>query len=264
MKCVQTLSAVAALAAAPIAAAGNVVQVVGGQTSVALDTALIEAATGLALSGVSDEVIVPGELEGSVAFAITPGSAGEPAPFSYELGAFFTTFAGAIEHTGAVFFNDNTVEVGDFTIGFDADRAGSLDGAASGFFVASTRGIEAILFDVAVPSLAVPAGDALVIAADLLVSPEFAAFLGNAALAGADVGDALVRGDTGATGADVNNDGVLDQRDITAFISSFVARAPGADFNADGVVDGQDLRAFIQTWSKYFTPRPPRGPRAGR
>ena len=111
---------------------------------------------------------------------------------------FFGTFAGTIEHTGSVFFNSDAVEVGNFTIGFDAARAGTLGGNASGFYVESTAGIAAILFDVASPSTLVPGATDLTIEADLLVSPEFGTFLFDNALSmanlqGADVGDAKVR-----------------------------------------------------------------------
>ena len=87
-----------------------------------------------------------------------------------------------------MFFNTDTVEVGNFTIGFDAGRTPTN----SGFFVESTVGVAAILFDVA-PTLLDPTATDLTIAADLLVSPEFAGFLGLD-LTGADVGDALVEG----------------------------------------------------------------------
>ncbi|MFG0276243.1 MAG: hypothetical protein ACF8QF_14430 [Phycisphaerales bacterium] len=250
MRTRQILAAIAASATVTgVAHAANAIEVVGGQTNVALDAALIEAATGLALSGVSDDVIAPGTLEGSVAFTINARDAESlPTTFGYDLGDFGGSFAGAIEHTGSVFFNDGSVEVGNFTIGFDAARAGTLDGAASGFFVESTTGVAAILFDVAVTG-AVPGGNALAVSGDLLVSPEFAAFLGNPALAGADVGDALVEGDNGVTGVDVNDNGVVDVRDFRLFIFQFIRRSAGADFNADGVVNGDDFRAFFFTWA---------------
>jgi hypothetical protein len=242
-------AAVASASVTAVAAGANRVEVVGGQTNVALDAELIEAATGLALSGVSDDVIAPGTLEGSVAFTINARNADElPTTFAYDLGDFFNTFSGSIEHTGSVFFNSGTVQVGNFTIGFDAARVGTLDGAASGFFVESTTGVAAILFDVAVTG-AVPGGNALSVSGDLLVSPEFATFLGDPALAGADVGDALVEADNGASGVDVNDNGVIGVRDFRLFIFEFIRRTAGADFNADGVVDGDDFRAFFFTWA---------------
>jgi hypothetical protein len=175
--------------------------IVGGQTNVLLDTATLSSAASLELSGVSPEVIAPGELgDASVAFGVNPRDAAPPlfpTTFAYEPSDFLGTFSGTIEHSGSVFFNDDAVEVGNFTIGFDAARAGTLGGNASGFFVASTVGIAAILFDIENPSALSATESDLNVAADLLVSPEFGEFLftnglSTANLAGADVGDALV------------------------------------------------------------------------
>ena len=168
--------------------------VIGGATSVALDFDTLAAAASLELSGVSPDVAAPGAIDGSVAFDITA-----PTTFAYDPADFLGTFSGTIEHSGSVFFNDDTVEVGDFSIGFDAARAGSLDGAASGFFVASTTGIAATLFDVANPDALEATETSLLIGAGLLVSPEFGSFLqtnglSTANLAGAQVGSAQVNG----------------------------------------------------------------------
>lgn len=192
---VQALTA----AAAAITVCGTAVaqiDVIGGQTSVLLDTATLSSAASLDLSSVSPEVIAPGSLgDMSVAFGINPRDAMMlPTTFSYEPG--LAGFGGSIEHTGSVFFNMDSVEVGNFTIGFDDTRIG---GSRSGFFVASTTGIEAILFDVASPRDLSATTSGLRIEADLLVSSEFASFLQTAGLAtadltGADVGDALVEG----------------------------------------------------------------------
>ena len=179
------------------ASAGSV-QVVGGQTSVLLDTATLSSAANLNLSGVSSEVIAPGDLgPNSVAFSINGRNGNLPTTFSYKPSDFLGSFSGTIEHTGSVLFNGNTVEVGDFTIGFDAGRAGGLGGTASGFFVESTTGVQAVLFDIGAPSVLEPEEDSLVIGADLLVSSEFAGFLlgqglATSDLSGADVGDARV------------------------------------------------------------------------
>ena len=168
--------------------------VVGGQTNVFLDTATLSSAASLDLSGVAGPVIAPGELgDDSVAFPINARDAASlPTTFAYDAG--LSAFAGSIEHTGSVLFNADTVEVGNFTIGFDATR---VAGDASGFFVESTTGIAAILFDIAAPSEVVADAASLQIRADLLVSPEFAQFLldnslASSNLAGADVGDAFV------------------------------------------------------------------------
>ncbi|MEL7484816.1 MAG: hypothetical protein AAFN41_10735 [Planctomycetota bacterium] len=179
--------------------AGAQVDVTGGQTNVLLDTATLSAAASLDLSGVSGPVIAPGNLgAGSVAFPINARDAASlPTTFSYDPTDFLGTFGGTIEHEGSVLFNNDTVEVGNFTIGFDAARAGTLGGNASGFFVESTVGIAAILFDVANPDQLDPTSSSLTIGADLLVSPEFGQFLfdnnlSSSNLQGADVGDALV------------------------------------------------------------------------
>jgi hypothetical protein len=180
------------IAIAVAAAAGAIhaqeFNITGGQTNVLLDTATLSAAASLDLSSVSADVIAPGDLgDGSVAFGINT-----PSSFFYDSG--LADFSGSIEHTGSVFFNADSVQVGNFTIGFDAARVG---GDRSGFFVESTVGIAAILFDVAAPSFVSADGSGLIIEADLLVSNEFAGFLSSNGLAssdltGADVGDARV------------------------------------------------------------------------
>ncbi len=179
---------------APVASA-QTVNVVGGQTNVLLDTAALSAAASLDLSGVSGPVIAPGNLgPDSVAFPITGGTT-----FSYDPADFLGTFSGAITHEGSVLFNMDTVEVGDFTIGFDGARAGTLGGLASGFFVESTAGIPAVLFDIENPSALSATATNLDIEANLLVSPEFGGFLfdngfSSTNLEGVDVGDAFVQG----------------------------------------------------------------------
>ena len=170
--------------------------VAGGQTSVLLDTETLEQAANLVISGTKGPVIAPGNLGApSVAFPINGRSDTLPTTFSYDPNDFLGSFSGTIEHSGSVLFNTDTIEVGDFTIGFDGARA---SGAASGFFVESNVGIEAVLFDIANP-VVTPTSSDLEIDADLLVSPEFAqvlldASLASADLTGADVGDALVEG----------------------------------------------------------------------
>lgn len=170
------------------------VNVTGGQTNVALDFQTLSSAASLNLSGVSSDVIVPGDLPDSVAFGINGRNAAAlPTTFSYTSPGL-APFSGSIEHTGSVFFNDDAVEVGNFTIGFDPGR---VAGNASGFYVESTTGIAAVLFDVETPSFLDAGTDELTITANLLVSPEFGGFLFNnnlstSNLQGADVGDARV------------------------------------------------------------------------
>ncbi|MFI4883140.1 MAG: hypothetical protein ACIAQU_11205 [Phycisphaerales bacterium JB064] len=202
---IKTITTAAGVLALSAAASAQSFDVIGGQTSVLLDTDTLSSAASLNLSSVSPDVIAPGSLgDGSVAFGINPRDAASlPTTFSYEAG--LASFGGTIEHTGSVFFNMDSVEVGNFTIGYDGTRVG---GDRSGFFVASTTGISAILFDVASPDSLSATADGLDIRADLLVSSEFATFLRDAGLAsadltGADVGDALVEGVVPAPGAAV-------------------------------------------------------------
>ncbi|MEM1166448.1 MAG: hypothetical protein AAGI30_09195 [Planctomycetota bacterium] len=178
---------VGAVVASALSGQALAIDVIGGQTSVLLDTGLLSSAAGLDLSGVSPGVGA-GELgDGSVAFSINSRTfAPLPTTFTYTDG--LATFGGTIEHLGSVFFNADAVEVGNFTIGFDQSRA---DSGLSGFFVASTTGVAATLFDI-VPTVDQADAGGLVISGDLLVSAEFASFLGDDGLAGADVGDALV------------------------------------------------------------------------
>lgn len=186
-------SVLAIVPAAAVAVAGaQGVAVTGGQTSVALDFVTLETAAGLVFFGASDDVIAPGSLPDSVAFSINARDASDPllaTTFEYDASDFLGTFSGTIEHAGSILFNDGDVEVGNFTIGFDGDRA---VGDASGFFVASTVGVEAILFDVATPSVLDATASGLTIEGGLLVSAEFASFLGDEALTGASVGAARV------------------------------------------------------------------------
>ena len=178
------------MAANSIATAQNAV-VTGGQTSVLLDTDLLSAAAGLDLSSVSSDVGAGNLGDGSVAFDINPRDAASlPTTFTYSVDDF-APFSGSIEHTGSVFFNNDAVEVGNFSIGFDADR---VAGVNSGFFVASTTGVSAILFDLADVSKVLPNEADLTVAGSLAVSPEFATFLGDSALTGATVGLARVDG----------------------------------------------------------------------
>ncbi|MEO0531502.1 MAG: PEP-CTERM sorting domain-containing protein, partial [Planctomycetota bacterium] len=171
------------------------VEIIGGATSVALDTDTLAAAASLTLSSVSPG-IGAGTLPGAVAFPINARDAASlPTTFAFTPGDFPSgSFSGTIEHTGSVFFNSDTVEVGNFTIAFDANRVG---GNASGFFVSSTTGTVAPLFDTAVVALGAADESKLDLTVDLLVAPEFAQFLLDNSLAstnltGADVGDARI------------------------------------------------------------------------
>jgi len=193
-----SMVACAAISAMPAIASADTVNVIGGQTSVLLDTETLSTLAGLSLSSVSPSVTAPGNLGvDSVAFGINAPDGTLPTTFSYDSDDFLNTFAGTIEHTGSVFFNSDAIEVGNFTIGFDSNRVGAFGGLASGFFVESTVGIEAILFDIENTDTLSAGTESLTIGANLLVSDEFGSFLfdndfSETNLAGADVGDALV------------------------------------------------------------------------
>ncbi|MEM8757177.1 MAG: hypothetical protein AAGF47_05270 [Planctomycetota bacterium] len=258
--------ALAAGSAASASATDNGIEIVGGRTSVALDFATLAAAASLDFSSVSDSVFAAGVIPGSVAFGINPRDAvGDllPTTFSYTLGSFLTTFSGTIEHEGSVFFNSDTVEVGNFTIGFDAARIDALDGA-SGFFVESTVGIAAVLFDIAAPNDLVDNGTHLGIEADLLVSPEFGQFLFDNGLSasnlqGADVGDARVSGDPGCTAVDQTDDGAINADDFNAFATSLVQGltngSAAGDFNGDGITTGSDFFLYVRSIRTCSTPK---------
>jgi hypothetical protein len=153
----------------------NAALVTGGQTSVALDLQLLES-VGLTLTGVTGPVIIPGELMGSVAFPINARDAAAPAlatTFEFTPGTV-APFSGTIEHSGGVIFNETATDpgitVGNFTIGFNGTN----------------------FFDIANLVILAATDSLLRATGDLLVSTQLAGVLGNANLAGVDVGDALV------------------------------------------------------------------------
>ena len=50
-------------------------------------------------------------------------------------------------------------------------------------------------------------------------------------------------------GADFDNNGTIDTRDVLAFLNAWVGRAPIADFNNDGIINTQDVLAFLNAWN---------------
>ncbi len=62
-------------------------------------------------------------------------------------------------------------------------------------------------------------------------SPGFAAWLGCACR------------------ADFNADGVVDSRDVLAFLNAWGSGEPTGDFNGDGLIDSRDVLAFLNAWS---------------
>ncbi len=162
----------------------------GGKTSILLSSdtlSLVGLTITQVIGGVSSDLG-----DGSVAFAINPRNGNLPTTFSYTAGSL-APFSGTFEHSGSIIFDvdgdPDPVQVGNLTIGYDNDRAG---GDLSGFFVTSTVGIEEILFDLENPSNVEAQLDSLSINANLLISFELAALLGNSALTGVFAGNALV------------------------------------------------------------------------
>ncbi len=180
-----TILAIALFLAMPFAAQATSIQVEGGETSVLFGNGAL-VSLGLEITSVTPNV--KGSLgPNSVSFGINPRNAIGDAldtTFIYD-SPNFAPFSGAIEHSGRVQFNGN-IEVGDFTI-----RAveGRPEGT-SGFVVESNYGLMGILFDIANPIIEA-FDNSLVIAGDILVSPELAGILEIDA-AGVDAGMALV------------------------------------------------------------------------
>ncbi|MCC5806964.1 MAG: PEP-CTERM sorting domain-containing protein [Opitutales bacterium] len=200
MKNILCLSAISVFGlTATVTAQTNIV--VGGGTSVSLNTDLLESAANLRLSGATPTATPAADFGGGDGFATVAYNIEPTTTFSYTDG--LASFSGAITHSGTVSFElgpDFTSEVtfGDFTIGFDGARA---VGDASGFFVQNTLSGDfdgLILFDVSTPGSVIADSTQLQIAgSDLLVSPELGGFLfdndfSSSNLTGAAVGLAQV------------------------------------------------------------------------
>ena len=157
-----------------------------GTTSVFLDLPLLESAAGITLVS-ADNADKPFSNEFQVGFPII-----EDSDFTFETDEF--ALSGAIEHSGTITLGleESEVTVGEFSIGFDAER---VSDTASGFFVADTTddalGLE-ILFDVGAPGNVATDEGLTISEADLLVAPELADALGSADLTGADIGDTRI------------------------------------------------------------------------
>ncbi len=130
------------------------------------------------------------------------------------------------------------LEVGDFSIGFDASR---VSDDASGFFVADTFSVGAPLFDISIPEvLTLEDGTLEISSADLLVSPELAGVLQNDDLAGADVGDAridaTVSGDESGFSVESGTTSVALDTELlagVAYLSLTGADSTGTPFSED-------------------------------
>ena len=162
-------------------------RVSGGVTSVSLDPDVL-ALAGFQIVDAANTV-TPASESFLVGFSIT-----KPTNFDFTTSNGFTPVGGTIEHEGTVVLgateSDATLTVGNFSIGFDAER---VAGNASGFFVADTFSGLGILFDVSSPgSLQLDDATLSIGDADLLISPEFAELLGNSGFTGVDAGDAQI------------------------------------------------------------------------
>ncbi|MEM8873051.1 MAG: hypothetical protein AAGD32_02225 [Planctomycetota bacterium] len=232
-------------------------RVVGGATSVTLDTATLSTAAGLTVSSTNGTATPAGGF--GVGFNIE-----EPTSLRYGLNSGFDLRGGEIRHTGTVSFNADAITVGDFAIGFDADRVG---GSASGFFIADTVGGLGILFDIANPSVTAATGSLQIANVDLLVSPEFAQTLldlslASADLTGADVGDAQVDATANPLIADlfvvqgIDADGERTLLNGSGFELIFrAARVTGIDANLGDGDDDITLRDYVfETTSDILLP----------
>ncbi|MGK7892576.1 MAG: hypothetical protein AB4372_02720 [Xenococcus sp. (in: cyanobacteria)] len=215
----------------------NLVQ--DGTTSVALNGELIASAAGLTLTDNVEGTVAPISDEFTVGFDIT-----EESDFIFSENHGFTPLRGEIEHTGTITFSSDLgdITVGDFAIGFDADRQNEN---ASGFFVENTfEGVlpdGAILFDVGNPeSLEITDTDLSLGSANLLVAEEFASVLVETGLAtvdlsdltGADVGDATINATViGLT--DLNPVGIEDGTTSVTLDGQLIASAAGLSLPGD-------------------------------
>ncbi len=59
----------------------------------------------------------------------------------------------------------------------------------------------------------------------------------------------VASGEPAPCAADFNGDGMVDTRDVLAFLNSWTAGDPEADTNGDGVIDTRDVLAFLNLWT---------------
>lgn len=169
-------------------------QAESGVTSVFLNFEEVLSPLGIDLAG-ADDVVDPVAGLFQVGFAITPDT-----DFTFSDENTLTPLSGSIAHTGSVTLAIDTIDedltVGNFVIGFDADR---VSDATSGFFVQDTLSLGIVLFDIINPPTAFNlTSDALMLGSDLAISPEFAEVLTQIekpGLEGAVVGAAQIDAD---------------------------------------------------------------------
>ncbi len=187
---IGSLCAIVAVSGFATTAEADIVEVVGGQTSVLLDLELIGSVTDLVLTGVSDDTIVPGNLgPDSVAFAITsPDAASNPTTFMYDTDDFFGSFSGVVGHRGTLTFNDS-ITLGNFDVAFDA--------GTEAFTVFDTASNLGAIFAIGITD-AQALEDTFTVVGDLLITANFANLLldlglTDTDLTGADVGDGFLQ-----------------------------------------------------------------------
>jgi len=235
------------------------VEVTGGRTDGTFSDSL--ELVGLSITGFSADTIVPSPRGVDwVGFEVNGRAAtNRPTTFAYEANVLLPV-SGRLEHTGSVFMNSTNpnlglgpVEIGNFSIGYDAGRVSAMN---SGFFIESTVGIRGILFDIeAGTGGTFPALESgIQVESGLLVSPELATILGSPLVVGADVGAFSINGtsvpDPVILG-DVNMDGAVNFLDISPFISALSSGEfqAEADINSDTRVDFLDILPFISLLS---------------
>ena len=213
----------------------------GGTTSLRL-TSVLEDDASLRLNSLNgtDMTPAPGF---SVGFEQTTDST-----FTYDFAAGRDDdLGGVISHTGSITFDildapgaggsptGDQVTIGEFDVGFDAARAGTDtgNGITSGYFVRDTLDTGLVLFDMVVPSNVFDDNTSFTVdgpnpngGVDLLVSPEFAAFLTAQSLATTDL--------TGAVAAD----GRIDADSTPVTDDLYRVRAPSFS-DPESTIDGK-------------------------
>jgi len=67
--------------------------------------------------------------------------------------------------------------------------------------------------------------------------------------AGEDSGSAYIFDLCASCPADFDGNGVVDTRDVLAFLNAWTTQDPRADFNGDGAIDTRDVLAFLNAWT---------------
>lgn len=167
--------------ATPPPASAATVEVIGGTTSVALDTDAL-ALAGLEIAGVTPAV-------GSGPDGVVFGVNGPDAPFPQRQSTLsfdptdLTTLSGTIEHTGSVLFNGEGIVTGNFTI---------APGGPAGFTVTDNVSLAGlVLFDAAPTNVVVEPGR-LLVEGTLAVSQAFADALVTGGFTQLDLGGAPI------------------------------------------------------------------------